>query len=231
MLRLDVDVSGLSGLLRDFEAPAYRQVGEAMDLAGTAAANAWEAAAYGARLPGPTRALHWPAYARTVEHHLRGETEVLVRADAGMTARATEARPARDMKPAILAGPHSKPAKAGGRYNRIPFSHRAESLSDAAAMALIQGVRNFRTNIGQRSKLNVPTGAGHYTWTTGPESGISMTLQGIRTWRTVSSRSDPASWWYPALPANPLLDAVWAAVRDEVEEEVFVGWLQALGLD
>lgn len=222
-LRLAVDLGGLDKALLEAIRPDYSQVGRAMDFAGAAIASAWESAAYGVRLPGMTRTVNWPEYARTIEHHNRGEFEVVIKGDDAMTERATEPRPAWDMKPGLLKG---RP------FVRIPFRHKAESVSDAAMQALIANVRNFRTELGRRSKLGIPVGGGHYTWTTGPESGIRITNRGeIMTFRTVSQKSPAESWWYPALPANPLLDAVWEAVRDEVEAAVFEGWVRALGLD
>ncbi len=231
MFGVEFDLRDLDRAFSPLFAPSYREVGKGMDESGAIAANTWESAASGVRLPGMTRTVNWPGYARTVEHHLRGELEVVVAGNQGMTEKATSERPARDMKPAILNGPHSRPTRDGSRYNRIPFRHNAESVSDAAMMALIANARNFRTNLGQRSKLNIPVAPGHSTRTTGPGSGLRMTDGGPMTWRTVSSGSDPASWWYPALPANPLVSSVWEQVKDEIAEPIFRAWLRAFGLD
>lgn len=143
------------------------------------------------------------------------------------TETATSSRPARDMKPGLLSGPHAQMG-AHGRYNVIPMRHRAEDLSSDAVMALVQNLRNFRSLTGLRSKL---TPVGPYTWTTGHESGIRMGRSGPVTFRTVSDRSPAASWWYPALPENPILDAVWAMVREDVGDMVFRSWVEALGME
>ena len=50
--------------------------------------------------------------------------------------------PSRDMKPGLLRGPKSRPAKRGGRYNIIPIGFSTESGFDAWQF---YGVSPFRT--------------------------------------------------------------------------------------
>ncbi len=230
---------GLDDILRSLTSPNYAKVGEGMDLAGGLAANVWEAAAYGAKLPGMTRAVHMPMYAQSIEHHQRGEFAVTVQADDAMTKAATDARAARDMKPGLLGGPKAKKG-THGRYNIIPFHHSPENLSNDAVMALLQNLKGFRSDFGRRSKF-APIGQHmaapmqgplfSYTWTTGHESGIRMGNSGPVTFRTVSDRSPASSWWYPALPENPILQAVWDMAHKDIEEIVFMAWVEAMGLD
>lgn len=246
MLRISIDTSSLDALLRR-QNINYRRIGQQMDLVGGYIANTWEAAAYGMMLPGMTRPVNWPAYAETIEHHQRGELEVVVYADAAMTEAATRARPAWDMKPGLLSGPKARTSKSGHRFNVIPLRHKFENLSTPAIMALVNNVRNYASELGRRSKI-LPTGSmvrtnpsgqynktgpltipvSHYTWKTGHESGIRLTMNGPVTFRTVSDRSDPASWWYPAKPENPIIEAVWNQVRDEIEEWIFTAWMEAI---
>ena len=225
--------------------PDLKHVGEVLDLAGGYGANMWEGAASGLMLPGMTRTVNWPAYARTVHHNQRGELEVVVSADPAMTQSATDSRPAYDMKPGLLSGPHAKTAKDGHRYNVIPFSHKFTNLSDDAIMALANNVKNFASAYGMRSKIlpegsvayqkaggyahmGTPIPVSHYTWTTGHESGIRLGDNGPVTFRVVSDKSDPASWWYPARRENPILEAVWEAVKNDIEQWILTAWWEAM---
>ncbi len=217
----------LDDLLRSLASPDYAKVGEGMDLAGGLVANVWEAAAYGAKLPGMTRSVHIPLYGQSIEHHLRGELAVSVQGNDQMTEQAQRETSPRDMKPGLLGGPHARTG-SHGRYNIIPIRHRPENLSNDAVTALLQDLRNFRTDFGRRSKI---TPMGHYTWTTGHESGIRMGDTGPVTFRTVSDRSPASSWWYPGLPENPMLEAIWNMAKQDVEEIVFRAWVEAMGLD
>lgn len=132
---------------------------------------------------------------------------------------------ARDMKPALLASPKAHTTKTGGRYISIPMRHGtpgAESMPPMpqdiyqAAKALgryaetRQRLDGSRMVGGQsvaerawRTKLPAAGMNGPYTWKTGLYSG--MVKSGMRghtqyiTWRTVSTKSDPSSWWYPGV--------------------------------
>ncbi len=243
MLRFDIDTSGIDGLIKSLN-PDLKRVGETLDLAGGYAANMWEGAASGLMLPGMNRKVVWPAYAQSIKHNLRGELEVVVSGDQSMTQSATGAQSAWDMKPGLLA--HAKTAKDGHRYKVIPFTHKFSNLSDEAVAALINNVRNFASEVGMRSKIlsegsvayrakggyanageAIPVS--NYTWTTGHESGIRMGNNGPATFRVVSDRSNPASWWYPARTENPILEAVWDAVKKDIEEWIVSAWWEAMG--
>ncbi len=226
-VKIDFDLKDMDGLNRLLN-PDYNKVGQMMDLAGGYTANMWEAAAYGVKLPGMTRSVTSPQLAQSIEHHLRGELEVVIAADPGALDKATGSTPARDMKPGLLGGSHAKRSADGSRYNIIPFKHKFTSLSDEAIMALAGNVKNFASQLGQRSKI---TPAGNYTWKTGIESGIRLSMEsGPVTFRTVSDKSDPSSWWYPARAENPMVEAVWAAVKGDIESWIFDAWLEAFGL-
>lgn len=234
---MQIELEGLDELLKAVTSPNYSAVGQALDLASGLVANTWEAAADGAKLPGMTRTVNWPQYAATIRHNLQGEFNATVSADSSMTEKATEPRSAWDMKPGLLAGPHARLTKGPNphRYNVIPFQHKAENLSNEAVTALLQGIRNFRSQTGRRSQLSpigqvAPQGGplGPYTWATGQESGIRMGRSGPVTFRVVSDKSNPSSWWYPARPANPMVDAVWMLVEEDVADIVADGWAEAL---
>ena len=182
----------------------------------------WQRAATGLRLPRMTRGVHWAAWAASVHIGQPVAGQITISADAGMTEQAVTARPSWDMKPGLLNGPHAKTGKHGTRYNRIPFGH--PHPSPEAQHALAQGL-SYQTWIGMRSKI---TPGGRYTWRTGTESGIRRGRNGHAvTYRTVSSRSPAGSWWYPALPANPVLESVWDAVAEDAADAVVAALVAA----
>lgn len=227
MFKIGFDLKDLDSIDKLLN-PDYSKIGEAMDLAGGYAANMWEAAAYGVKLPGMKRSVYSPELAQSIQHHLRGELEVVVEANPGLLDKAAGNKSAWDMKPGLLSGPKARTSKSGSRYNIIPMKHKFTTLSNEAISALVGNVKDFSSNYGQRSKI---TPAGHYTWSTGIESGIRLSMEsGPITFRTVSDNSDPASWWYPARTENPMVDAVWSAVKDEIEKWVFDAWLDTMGL-
>lgn len=49
------------------------------------------------------------------------------------------------------------------------------------------------------------------------------------TFRAVSINSAPNSWWYPAIPPNPIRDAVIAHVQADIERILESGWKAAIG--
>lgn len=146
-----------------------------------------------------------------------------------------------DIKPGLLRGKSAKTAKAGHRYAVVPFIHATPGTvgqKGAALPAVVYQVAAAATQggrvsllpqlalLGQRSKLPIGGMATPYTWKTGPYAGL---VRGGRTghttyqtFRTVSDRSDPASWWHPGMPPNPII----ASVRDLVApivEQVLAG--------
>jgi len=248
-VKIEFDLKALDDIAKSLN-PNLRMVGESLDLAGGYAANTWESAAYGAKLPGMTRSVHSPRLAQSIQHHMHGELEVVISADEQELDAATRAKPAWDMKPGLLSGPKARRSKTRGtRYNIILFRHKFADLSDEAIMALAANVRNFQSELGRRSKIlgigfspltfmnnsyqyvkngPIAIAATRYTWKTGIESGIRLSMgSGPITFRTVSDASDPASWWYPARPENPMVEAVWAAVKDDVEAWVYDAWVNA----
>jgi hypothetical protein len=103
--------------------------------------------------------------------------------------------------------------------------------------------------LGQRSKLassiNIealarglpPPMAANYTWKFGLYHGMKKIVKQYGktrqstylTWRTVSETSDPSSWIHPGMPANPVIDAVINATRDQVTRIVMDGARQSFG--
>lgn len=246
MIGFDIDTSSLTRLINSLN-PDYTVVGTTLYEAGQIISGTWQAAATGTKLPGMTRAVNQPEYANSIDFHMRGELELVVEGDNATTQKIEGGHGAFDMKPKLLSGPHARTGADGTRYNIIPFRHNPANLSQAALTALIQDLHSFKTNIGRRSKLvngtaqmtaqgnyvsrgglRVP--ANHYTWTTGPESRIRNTQSGPVTWRTVSDKSNPASWWYPSVAQNPIVEAVWDYVKNDVEEAVIRAWWEAVGL-
>ncbi len=246
MLTIDIDTSGLTRLINSLN-PDYSVVGMTLSEAGQVITETWQAAASGTKLPGMAKAINQPDYAKSIDYHLRGELDLVIQGDDAATQKIQAGSGSFDMKPRLLAGPHARTGANGTRYNIIPFRHNPANLSQGAMTALIQDLHSFKTNIGRRSKLVNGTAqmtvqgnyvskgglripANHYTWTTGPESRIRNTQSGPVTWRTVSDKSNPASWWYPSVAQNPIVEAVWDYVKDDVTEAVISAWWEAIGL-
>lgn len=227
MVTFGVDAKDLERLTDTLANPNLARVGDGMEESLKTGASVWRLAASGVRLPGMTRTVNSDAYGRSITYAQRGLLAgVVYSTDGPLDAGMTDPKPAWDMKSGLLNGPHARRGK-NGRYNIIPFRHKPENLSNAAVMALIQNMRNYRSDYGARSKL---TPAGEYAWTTGHESGIRMGDTGPVTWRTVSDRSPAASWWYPARPENDIANAVWAVIEEQVGERLLFAWAEALGL-
>lgn len=246
MLNIAVDTSELNDLIRALN-PNTKGIAKVLDAAGTFVSDALESVGYGAMFDGMTRKVNNLAFSASVYHHVYGNQEVVISANPTLSDSIQGQENAFDMKSGLLSGPKSKTSKDGTRYNIIPFSHQTSGLSDQALSALANNVRNFQTNIGLRTKL-LPNGSmahmgnnqfvksggidipvSSYTWTTGHESGIQMGANGPVTFRTVSDRSNPASWWYPAKQENPVFEAVWNATKNDVEQWILNAWWEVIG--
>lgn len=201
----------------------------------------WQAALTGTVFPPMTQPVHRPDVADTVTVHAT-ESGATIQADPQALASATGERPPRDLKPALLHGPKSRVGKTTGlRYNIIPFRHRAETVPTAVMTSLVQ-TGTFQGLLGQRSKIlaggrdilafHAASGilqvVSHYTWRTGLYAGMRMGATGPVTFRTVSERSPAGSWWIPARPGIPLLEAVWRAAQDDVQWVYVVAWWEGL---
>ncbi len=125
----------------------------------------------------------------------------------------------RDLKTSLLGSPKAKTSKTGSRYIIIPFRHGVPGSQGLPAMpqaiyAEAKRLSHYGTSKahlgpspwGQRTKLPVGAMPGPYTWKTGLYSGMvkagTPKHSQYITFRVVSSRSDPSSWWYPGFSAR-----------------------------
>lgn len=129
-----------------------------------------------------------------------------------------------DMKPGILKGPKAKVSKKGVRYNTIPFKQaspgaatnlREQLMGEQMKQALKSGIsrltrqktdlnkiqkgadgKPLRGNVGKISKN--PIIHPHLQGLTRYQKQYGGATQAqSMTFRTVTSKSDPASWWHP----------------------------------
>lgn len=228
------DCAEIGAAIHDLAHPDLTKVGEGLHAVLTDVTNTWEGAAYGLQLPGMTRAVHDPVYAQSIDFRqdglLRGS---VASSDAARDARAQDYQAPWDMKPGLLHGPKSRETKAKRgdpvhRFNIIPMRHQAETVSQEALWALLSNVQNFQPRDVPRQAKFTPVGV--YVHQAALEAGIRMGRAGPVTFRTVSTRSPAASWWYPARAANPITDAVWALLEDAVIDELLAAWEAAFGL-
>lgn len=76
-----------------------------------------------------------------------------------------------------------------------------------------------------------------YEWQTGLYAGmvrVAMTYEQktqsqYMTWRRVSRKSDPASWWHPGQSPNPVIRAVAQEAQHEVARMQAEAWCEAVG--
>ncbi len=141
-----------------------------------------------------------------------------------------------DMKPKLLKG------KA---FVRIPFRHgtpngQSENKSATGLQKMPENIKTMLSNVkklgtvsqGQRSKIihDLEGNRKTYTWKTGPYSGmkrVGAARQGqYITWRTVSRRSDPSSWWHPGTPPRPISRAVAQSTFETVKEILTQGLIK-----
>lgn len=217
---ITLEVTGLDGLVDRLTQPRWTADDHAA--AATAVAAVWAQLLTGSVAPPMTDPIHRPDLVQTIQV-TSTEAQGIVHGDTGDVTTGT---PARDMKPPILRGPKSRAMTGGGRYNIIPMRHDAEKLPTPIVMALVmQGI----TGADVGPKRRKPTPVGDYVWKTGLYSRMRLgggagRPAGPVTFRTVSTRSAPASWWYPAKPGVPLLQAVWGAAAPSVRAIYLARW-------
>ena len=212
---LTLDVQGLDGLadrvtrrIQDRWTPAVHAQ------AATVVAATWAQLLSGSVAPPMTDPIHRPDLVDTIQVHATPDSGIV----RGDTDRITTGTAARDMKSNLLHGPKSRAARRGGRYTIVPLRHQAETIPTPLVLDLVmQGV----TGADVGPKRQKPTPVGNYVWKTGLYSRMRLgggagRPAGPVTFRTVSTRSAPASWWYPARPGQPLMQAVWQAARPVV---------------
>lgn len=132
-----------------------------------------------------------------------------------------------DMKPFLLAGRNSKPTKDGGRYNVVPFRHMGPTTtgrygqpmgSQFVGMLGAQGAEQLGKSVYNRAKKLVttqrlPAGLApvlkphHKTdiydsMVRDRKKYAKATQSQYKTFRAVSSKSDPAAWIHPGIPAK-----------------------------
>lgn len=190
--------------------------------AATVVGAVWAQVLTGAAAPPLTRAIHRPDLVETIQVGSEPAAGVV----RGETADLVTGKPAWDMKPGLLHGPKSRPLRRGGRYNIIPMRHDPETVPTPVVLDLVMhGVA--ADEVGPRRQKYTPVGA--YLWKTGLYSrmrigGGAGHPSGPVTFRTVSTRSPAASWWYPARPGVPLLEAIWQAAAPAVRAIYLARW-------
>ncbi len=118
-VKVTVDMSGFKKDVVDWT-PAIKAMQEAL----LTVRNTWERAVMGEKLPGMTRKIHNETYAQSL--HRTGAIQSFspvhgeVTTDYRGADRIEEGSAPRDMKPALLNGPH---AKIPGRLAIVPFRH------------------------------------------------------------------------------------------------------------
>lgn len=215
--------------------PDYTIVGQAIHDSGDAVADAIRAALTGAVFPGMTRKVKKPNQADAVRHENLGLFEFSVQTPQEVE----EAKPAYDMKPYLLRGPKHRVGKHGP-YNIIPFTHKSAGMPEVVAQMAAQ--LTLSQIIGQRLEVRLDDQweAMRNTYEWGSSLG-KMPQEQKRysnmyrfgddkfiTFRTVSSRSKPDSWWYPAQPANPVAESVWKVIAPAVEWKLTAAWREAI---
>jgi len=148
-----------------------------------------------------------------------------------------------DMKPMLLHGPKARISKKGLRYNIIPFRHSTSSSnmpnSNAPPMprGIYQQARELKASVMAGNKMKwggkLPaTGKPGQNPTTGYqhkndihegmvriEKTYGKTTQSkYMTFRIVSEKSDPKSWWHPGYQAHHIAKGVSDYCRPAIEE-------------
>jgi len=147
-----------------------------------------------------------------------------------------------DMKPMLLNGPKARVSKNGTRYNIIPFRHGTSSNyspnSNARPMPqdIYKQARELKASVRQGNAMKwggrLPaTGKPGQNPTTGYQhkndihEGMvriekqygAATQSKYLTFRIVSSKSDPLSWWHPGYEAHHIAKGVSEFCKPAVE--------------
>jgi hypothetical protein len=142
-----------------------------------------------------------------------------------------------DMKPGLLASKKAKRMKKGGKYIRIPFGLKTPGAQGVSPQVMPEPIYRsaVKLNFGQSVKLPIKyENMGlrtrlspdlkkwqHYTWKASPFAGITKVqrfpgalptsktgkLAAYKTFRTVSSNSDPSSWIHPGFRDRKILES------------------------
>lgn len=229
--------------------PNYKAVGQAMHEAGMKVMEALNAALSGTVFPGMTGSVNKPEWQSHLTYNEIGlfYFEVVVTAPSELDTL-EKGKPAYDMKPGLLAGPRHRVGE-NGPYNIVPFRHQAAQLPEAVAQLASQLTlsRIVGTYVEIRSDDGARVIRNRYAWgsNTGSveeHSPPKVSWTGYRhkasvhsnlykfpgeslvTFRTVSAKSDPLSWWHPAKAANPVTESVWSFMQPMVEAHIAAAW-------
>lgn len=236
--------------------PDYRPIGDAMNDAAETFAKVLQGALSGAVLPGMTGPVSMDK--PSVTYQTLGEMEFTVTGPD--VSKIEEGIKPWDMKPGLLHGPKHRVSKDGTLYNIVPFNHDRKNLSGSVAAMADQletsaiigkyidelGVTRNVYRWGESrygmwklpdmpnsSLLSINVSKTGYVHKTSRYSGmVKMSGNKLMTFRTVSEKSPPESWWNPGKPGNPVTESVWNAMMPSVEahiqeawEKVFETWL------
>lgn len=222
----------------------YRTVGEAVDKAAEVLALAMGAALNGTTFAGMTGAVHLKD--ATVSHQSLGEFEAVV--NFSDLTQIEEGTKPWDQKPSLLAGPRHRVAKDGDRYNIIPFFHDRDKMPNSIGLladgldissvigSYIDGLGVERNTYAWGTSLpNVPAVSlsildvaktGYMHMHSKYSGMVNMSGAGFMTFRTVSDKSPPESWWNPGKPGNPVSESVWKALYPAIEGHIMMAWEQ-----
>lgn len=156
-----------------------------------------------------------------------------------------DGKPKWDMKPMLLNGPKARVSKKGVKYNIIPFRHGTSANyapnSNFPTMPkdIYQQARELKASVKQGNAMkwggklpatgkpgqNPTTGYQHkhdiYEGMVRIEKTYAKATQSkYLTFRTVSSNSDPASWWHPGYEAHHIAKGVSDYCKPAVEQMI-----------
>ena len=141
-----------------------------------------------------------------------------------------------DMKKGLLQGPKARRSKEGNPYTIVPFGMKSAGAAGPSPPVMPAGVygRAKKLEFGQSLKLPIkwedlgrktrkspnPAKWESYKWKTSPYAGVTKVrkypgmlptskagqMAGYKTFRVVSSKSDPSSWIHPGFRARGIVD-------------------------
>lgn len=153
-----------------------------------------------------------------------------------------------DMKPMLLNGPKARVSKKGIKYNIIPFRHAVPGGTKNTAVGRVMPKEIYRQARALKASVEgkgatrwggklTGTEAKHapgknpstgYQHKSGRFEGMARvektyeraTQSKYLTFRIVSSKSDPQSWYHPGYPAYHIADGVKNYCKPHVEEMI-----------
>lgn len=241
----------LMGVFENFKALGGAQqlpnLPEALDNIAGVYKNVWVGFASGLKMPGTPRVINSRAggYRDSIQIKNTGLLARSVFSDSKVHKYIEDGHGAIDLKPGMLAGKKSRESKSGGRYNIIPFRHKASEVRERLGMfdvgvRFLNFIKGMRKSPGTKTRVPIPAGEGKrsklvntliagakpYTWKAGALDGLVRIDQSTglaksgayMTFRVVSSKSDPSSWIVPPVPGIPIRDMVVKVAEGSVKE-------------